>query len=450
VGIATIDGKDVSLSIKNSKEGFIVSLFDLVRKNVSSAQRIAHTSFVVQKNSFRWLLNRKPIPEVLCSTMVELGTTYIKLGQLIASSPSIFPHEYVEAFQNCLDQTPTVPYEIIEKILRDELGEKINDFAKIEQTPLASASIAQVHVAQLKTGENVVIKVQKPGVQRIVETDCHFLQFSASVIELLNPALARSSITDIVAEIRNGMLKECDFLQEAENIREYHEFLVATDNQLVVVPKVYSDYSTTQVLTMERFYGVSLVDLDAVKRYIDDPEEALIGALNTWFASIQQCQIYHADLHAGNVMALIDGRIGFIDFGIVGKISDKVWKALVSLTICLPLQDYLQIAQALVDIGMTDQEVDVPAFARDIESMVKEFNGTTRSYESDEQFLRNITLKISSVGRKNGVRFPREFVLLIKQFLYFDRYISLLAPDLEMFNDERVALVFNNEFHEEF
>lgn len=407
-------------------------MLDQLQTAYQASRRVAQTTAALQKSGWRWLRHRNtPLPELACDTVMALGCTYIKLGQLIASSPSLFPHKYVQAFQACLDQTPPLPFSTIEKIIKVELGSTLTrHYREIDPTPLASASIAQVHAARLHSGENVVIKVQKPNVENLLRTDFNFMKFSAQMLEKISRHIPQSSITDMVEEIRNGMLEECDFYNEADNIELYARFLADNKIKQVTVPRVYRQSSTRRVLTMERFYGVSLSNSEEVLRYSTNPEKALVDALNTWFASLTQCQIYHADLHAGNVMMLTDGRIGFIDFGIVGRISKSTWTALLSLISTVPTRDFFAIAQALVGIGATNQAVDTATLTHDIEQLYQQFQHES----SSDDFLNEVALRISTIGRHHGIRFPREFTLLLKQFLYFDRYIRLLSPNLNVFS----------------
>ena len=147
--------------------------------SLDAAWRLTQTTVEWQKLALKWLMDRKqPLPLLLRQGVEELGGTYVKLGQFIASSPSLFPAEYVEAFQTCLDSTPPLPYSVIEQRLKEELGDKLAEFEFIDSQPLASASIAQVHAARLKTGEDVVLKVQKPGVDRLLKTDSQYMQFA--------------------------------------------------------------------------------------------------------------------------------------------------------------------------------------------------------------------------------------------------------------------------------
>lgn len=413
--------------------------------SVRSARRLGQTGFAMNKLALRWLRrgSGQTLPYLLRDTLQDLGSTYIKLGQLIASSPTLFPQEYVEAFQSCLDQTPPLSYESLLPTLEAELGVKLKTrFRHIERTPLASASIAQVHAATLHNGEQVVIKIQKPGVRDILTTDFQFLQFATQLIEMINPKAWKSSIGDIVEEIRNGMLEECDFYQEADNIEEFDRFLQRTGIQDVVVPKVNRELSSGKVLVMERFFGVPISDIEGVRRITNDPEHALIQALNTWFMSLRECQIYHADLHAGNVMMLEDGRIGFIDFGIVGRLSPRTWEGLTSLAVCVPAEDFDGLALALSNIGATRDSVDQKRFADDLRRFWQRISSDNMLDTDDpDMFWRAITMDFSAISSRHGIRFPREFTLLLKQFLYFDRYIRLLAPEVDMFDTDRMDII---------
>lgn len=416
-----------------------------VLTTVRSARRLGRTGYAMNRLALKWLRHRKdqPLPEMMRDTMQELGATYIKLGQLIASSPTLFPQEYVDAFQSCLDQTPPVPFDELQPILEKELGVKLKTrFRSIDRTPLASASIAQVHAAKLTSGEDVVLKIQKPGVKQILETDFHFLQFATQMLETINPKAWKSSVQDIVQEIRNGMLEECDFRLEADNIEEFARFLQQAGIAHVCVPRVYRELSSENVLVMERFFGVPISDIEGVRKITPDPEFALVQALDTWFMSLRLCQIYHADLHAGNVMMLNDGRIGFLDFGIVGRISPKTWQGLTSLGVCVPAEDFNGMAQALSNIGATREELDIDQFAEDLQSFWKKMSSDQMLNATDpDSFWRAITVDFSTISARHGIRFPREFTLLVKQFLYFDRYIRLLAPEVDMFAAERMDIM---------
>lgn len=416
----------------------------MLKNTLKSGLRIGQTAKVLTIAGVGWLRGeRPPTPKLMRQTFEKLGSTYIKLGQFIASSPSLFPDDYVREFQGCLDQVEALPFKYIRKTVESELGKPLEDvYEWVDQQPLASASIAQVHAARLITGEDVVIKVQKPGVQTVLLTDFNFLFVSAKLMEFFVPAVKRASLSEIIQEIQTTMLEECDFLKEANNIDEFRQFLADTHNTAATAPKVYHSQTSTKVLTMERFYGVPLTDLDSIRQYSSNPEMTLVTALNTWFSSLMQCQFFHADLHAGNLMVLTDGRIGFIDFGIVGRIKKGTWEALVSFMEAQMTQDYRTMANAMATIGVCDSGVNLDRLAVDLQNLIETANKIDPNAMLDpfvsEAEVNDLMLSMIDVGKTHGIKFPREFALLLKQFLYFDRYIQILAPDMSLFDDERI------------
>ncbi|MBS3803649.1 MAG: AarF/ABC1/UbiB kinase family protein [Oleiphilaceae bacterium] len=414
---------------------------------VKGVFRIGQTATVLGRTGVNWLRgDRPPVPRLLRETFESLGATYIKLGQFIASSPTFFPKEYVEEFQNCLDRTPSLPFGVMKRILREELGRPIDEvYAEIDPVPLASASIAQVHAARLHTGEDVVIKIQKPGVENILLTDLNFLYLSSRILETLAPQISWTSLSGIVEEIQRTMMEECDFIKEANNLKVFRQFLLDTHNEEATVPLVYENCSTRRVLTMERFYGVPLTDLESIRGYARDPERTLITAMNTWFSSLTQCDFFHADVHAGNLMVLRDGRVGFIDFGIVGRIKPDTWQAVSDFISAVMVGNFESMAEAMIGIGITRETVSVQNLARDLRKLYQQMDGMLpdEAYgaEQAEDDVNNILMDMVRVGESHGLHFPREFALLLKQFLYFDRYVHILAPEMDVFMDERLSLL---------
>lgn len=420
-----------------------------VLNSLRSVARLGETATVVIRAGIRHATDRAPKPQLLRETFEQLGATYIKLGQFIASSPSLFPREYVEEFQRCLDQTPALPFSYIEQTLKEEFGDIPLDtiFQHIEQTPLASASIAQVHAATLVTGEDVVIKVQKPNVQTILHTDLNVVYGVTKLFEKIVPKVKFASLSEIVDEIRSRMVKEVDFVAEAQNIEDFQQFLQATQNTQAIAPKVYPQASTRRVLTMQRLYGVPLTDLDVVKQHAKDPAQVLIAAMNTWFASLMMCKSFHADLHAGNLLLLKDGRIGFIDFGIVGQLKPEVWGATIGFMDALQHTNYQEMAKHMVNMGMTHTTVDVDRLAQDMEKL---FSGVLmadpqKMMSGDVADLNAIMLDMVGVGERHGIHFPRDFALLMKQMLYFDRFMRVLTPYMDVFSDSRLQLLQDAE-----
>ena len=424
--------------------------FDKFAASIKGAIRIGQTARILAQTGMDWLRgDRPPTPKLLRQTFERLGTTYIKLGQFIASSPSIFPDSYVEEFQLCLDRTTPVPYHIMKRVMEKELGKSLETiFAEFDPVPLASASIAQVYAAKLVTGEDVVVKVQKPGVENILLTDLNFLYVGARILEYFVPNLSMASLSAIVDEIQKGMLAECDFYQEAANIEAFQKFLVETGNDQAVAPKVFKQASTMRVLTMERFYGVPFTDLESIQHIVDNPEAVLITAMNTWFASLMFCESFHADVHAGNLLVLRDGRVGFIDFGIVGRIKPQTWESMSKFIWAIGQENYPEMAEAMVGIGMTDHAVDVERLTKDIEDLYSAMNSVMPEVDIhnpdfvsiNEHEVNRVMMDLVGIGKRHGIHFPREFALLLKQLLYFDRYVRLLAIDSNIYFDDRLNI----------
>ncbi|WP_224991321.1 ABC1 kinase family protein [Acinetobacter pittii] len=420
-------------------------LFDGLR----SVARIGETAVVAAKAGIKYATEKPSNAKLMRETFESLGSTYIKLGQFIASTPSLFPREYVEEFQGCLDQTPTLPFSYIQGVLASEFeGRDLSQiFSYIDEKPLASASIAQVHAAKLTTGEDVVIKVQKPGVETILYTDLSVVHWAAKLLERAVPKIKFAALSEIVDEIKSRMVREVDFIEEAQNLDDFVEYLNISQNKAATAPKVYHQFSTRRVLTMQRLYGVSLTDFSVVKQYAKDPSQVLITAMNTWFGSLMLCKSFHADLHAGNLMLLEDGRIGFIDFGIVGQLKPEVWTACIAFMDALQKTDYQAMAENMLKMGMTHNKVDVQVLAHDLERL---FNGVLMAdpqqiLSSNPADLNDIMMDMVGVGERHGIKFPRDFALLFKQMLYFDRFMRVLAPYTDIYADQRLKMVQNME-----
>ncbi|MCO5549996.1 hypothetical protein L7F22_003473 [Adiantum nelumboides] len=329
---------------------------------------------------------------------------------------------------------------------------------------MSVTGIDWVHVARLRGSmKDVVVKVLKPGVGDTLTADLNFLYIAARVLEFLNPQISRASLVGIVGDIRASMLEEVDFQKEALNIEAFRKYIdTAGLSSQATAPQVFRHCSTKRVLTMERLYGVPLTDLNSISSLVANPEVTLITALNVWFGSLLACESFHADVHAGNLLVLKDGRVAFIDFGIVGRISPATWEAIETFLTSIGSGQYNAMAAALVQMGATDGTVDVSKFAKDLEKiftavqdldsdiMITAAGGPHRTTVAatlaiDEQQVNALFLDVIRVSEAYGLRFPREFGLLIKQLLYFDRYTRLLAPNLNVLEDERIMLSSNRK-----
>lgn len=298
-----------------------------------------------------------------------------------------------------------------------------------------------------------MIKVRKPGVDTTLKADLGFLFVATRLIEFLNPSLKRLSLSNIVGDLRESMLDELDFKKEASNLNNFRAFLDRNQITDATAPEPYPEASGTRILTMEYLKGTPLVDLEGIKKYSSNPEATLISALRTWAASVAENDMYHADVHGGNLLVLEDGRIGFIDFGIVGKLSETVWSAMDNLLKSFVVEDYQGIAKALIQMGATNEKINEIQFGQELAEVINKITQLTPEINVqmspdgstvaarlsvDERETTMLVLEIVAVAEKNGLKLPREFGLLLKQALYFDRYQKLLAPELDPLRDTRV------------
>jgi aarF domain-containing kinase len=427
-----------------------VGIFDEINNLVKSGKRVFDITKSLSGGGAKLIyeiITKKDIngAEHLRMLFESLGATYIKLGQLIASAPGLFPEAYVKEMQKCLDNVAPLPYSEIQKVISSEFKGKENEiFQSIDENPIASASIAQVHGARLKSGADVVIKVQRPGIKDKLNFDLNLLYFASVLIDTFTPKVFQTGLKGIVKEFHRTLMEEVDFFKEAKNMDEFNDFLGKIEEEEVVVPKVYHEYSTLKILTMERFHGVSLIDLDSIKKIVSDPEATLIKALDTWMQSLLFCGFFHADVHAGNLMVLNNGKIGFIDFGIIGRMDDVTWKALIKLLQALSISDYTLLAESLIEMNAAEKEVNVEKFSLQLKELFKDFDlmgfDLLSDRELDESKMNDLLTKMIRISEDNGLRIPREFVLLFKQILYFDRYIRLLAPGLDIMNSEKINI----------
>jgi len=378
--------------------------------------------------------NPSPGPIVIRRAFEELGPTYIKLGQLVASSQGLFPERYCLEFRKCLDRVPSFEFEAVDEILRADLGrEPAEVFESIERKPLASASIAQVHAAKLLSGQDVVIKVQRPKIGDVVEADLRVLKTMARVMSILpmgDLANPRGIVEDFEANIR----EELDFRREAANMTEFNRIMVEHGQVQVAAPRPVDELTTKRVLVMERFFGHRVDDVEKLRASNVDGEATLLIGMRAWFQCMILHGFFHGDVHAGNLMALADGRIGFLDFGIVGRFARDRREQVTDYLMAFSTGDFRKLAEVMSAMGSFHAKVDMDDLAKDLADAYRPMieNDLATKYA-------DVIPAIMRTAVRHGLRMPRDFVLVVKQMLYFDRYAKVLAPNLNVFRDPRIV-----------
>lgn len=328
------------------------------------------------------------------------------------------------------------------KLFVEELGdEPARLFASFEEEPFASASIAQVHYATLRSGEEVVVKIQRPGIRRRVAADLQILKRFAQTVELAKLG-RRLSAQDVVADFADNLAEELDFRLEAQSMEAWVSHLHASPlGKNIRVPQVHWDFTTERVLTMERVHGIRIDNAAAIRKAGFDGVELVKALLFSVFEGGLRHGLFHGDLHAGNLYVDEAGRIVFFDFGIMGRIDPRTRWLLRELVYALLVKkDHATAGKIVVLMGAVGTMKPETQAAKDLERFATPL---TMQSLGDMSYA-DIGRQLSALADAYDVKLPRELVLIGKQFLYVERYMKLLAPRWQMMSDPQLTGYFAN------
>lgn len=361
----------------------------------------------------------------LCIALQELGPAFVKFGQVLSVRQDLLPPQIIEELQKLQDAVPPFPGEEARRIVEAELGRPVSElFAEFDPSPLAAASMAQVHGATLRDGTEVVVKVQRPGIADLIYSDLAILFFCARLLRDHVPESRRYQLPQLVEEFADTIGRELDFLEEGRNADRFRENF--RDEPAVYVPRVFWELSARRVLTMERSAGH--------RAGPDYPQQAeqrqRMGNLVARLFLVQLFEhgLFHGDPHPGNVFIMRDGRLCFHDFGIVGRLSRREQENLRQLFLALLIRDAEWMTDIYFDMGVATEDVDRQAFARDLhESLEQYYAVADRGYSFAEilnQFIR--------LGQRHQIRMPREMLLVAKAFMAIESQARALDPKFDM------------------
>ena len=367
--------------------------------------------------------------------VVELGPPLVKLSQVVSSSPGLFPAAIAHELRDLLDGAPPAPWEGIRQVIEKGLGGPVDRFfASIDPEPVAAASIAQVHAATLHDGTPVVVKVRRPGVEKQFRRDLRLLRVTAVLAAKLSKSARVVNPVGIVDDVVTTLGKELDFGIEAASMERFAANLKAFgSNDNIRVPAVHHEYCGHGVLTMERIEGTKVDDLPGLVATGFDLFELLRCGVRAWIEAACEHGFFHGDVHAGNLMVDHNGKVVFLDFGIMGELED-VTRDLVrrGVVAMLHRQDFGEVTNCLAELGAhlghdTDRERAAAAIARLVTPWLSRPIAEIDYLEIFGQAVR--------MAAPRGVQLPRSLVLLGKQILYFERYAVLVAPDYDILQD---------------
>ena len=370
------------------------------------------------------------------TTFEHLGPTYVKLGQLIASSPGVFSDTLADEFESLLDRvTPADPAQV-RALFVEEFGRTPDEvFASFDPVPIASASIAQVHTATLDNGEEVVVKIQRPGISNRLAPDVAILERAAGLLEFSEYGRMLSA-RHVVEDFADGLDAELDFRNEASTMREWYECLRdGPYGDRVRVPKVYDELTTARVMTMERIRAIRIDDAKAVRAAGHDGVALCRNLLLSLLESAFHGGLFHGDLHAGNVMVDESGTLVLIDFGIVGRFTPRTRRILRQLVVDLIVTgDYESAGRAIFLLGAVHKPGSTQQGAADLKKVTMPL-GTT---ELGAMSYGDLGKQLAAVAKAHDARLPRELVLVGKQLLYVEKYMKLLAPRWKAMSDREI------------
>ncbi len=359
----------------------------------------------------------------------SLGPTYIKLGQIISSGEGLFPPELVDEFKKCRDQVSPEPFDVVRLTVEQDLGARLDDvFSSFDRTPLAAASIAQVHGATLRTGERVVVKVQRTTVSTLVRKDLRVMAWLAPHLVGRIPVAALANPPALVELFAETIIEELDFRMEAANMLDIATMLHDLGQRRYVVPRPHPTLVTRRVLVMERVDGFNFDDVAGMRDAGIDTEDVVRTAMVAFMEGAIIEGIFHGDLHGGNLFVLADGRTALLDHGIVGRLSGTRRTAFLRLMIGATTNDLRGQLAALRDLGALPPDTDLDAVITDLRLDEPVIDPMTLSGEEIVNEVQRVVKALLGYGAK----LPKELMLYVKNMVFIDGAIARLAPDLDL------------------
>ena len=372
------------------------------------------------KNGFTSVNN----PENLRITIEELGASFIKIGQILSMRPDLLPDEYIREFSKLQDNTPPLPYAIIEPLLHNAYGKPPSEiFSSFCETPLACASIAVVHRATLTNGEQVVVKIMRPGTRETISTDLGILRKVAPILKLLPPSEVLSP-DELANELSSAISAELDFINETRNLKKFYE--LNQNEPFIKVPKVHEDYSNDAVIVMEYLDGPRLKDTSKLLEMGYDLEELATRLIYHYLKQIFDDGFFHADPHSGNIF-IVEDKIAYVDFGLVATLRPGLRKKLKELVFAVATGDTERLALVMYGIAIKKGEVNFRDFSLDIELIYHRYITDSLKDIESREFL----YKIIAIGRKHKLTTPREVILLLKVLGTLESFMREFIPDLD-------------------
>lgn len=373
-------------------------------------------------------LNKGLSPAKVRETIEELGPTYVKIGQIMSTREDMIPKEYCVEFEKLKENVCPLPYETIKDVIETELGKKVSEvFSSIDEKPLGSASIGQVHRAKLLDGNDVVLKVMRPGIHEVVDLDFALLQKALKYADFFSETSELESIEVILSETYAAMQLEMDFTNELNNL-----LVMAKNNQdlkYIGFPTPYPEYSTHHLLVMEYIEGIRIDDVNALEAKGYDPKEICTKLVDNFVSQIIDQGVFHADPHNGNIVVK-DGKIVWLDLGMIGRISasdQQVYKRAIKSVL---EGDVYEIKNIILSIGVCHTSINHARLYQDIEVMINRYV----SMNINEMDLGVIMEEVLGIARSHSISLPKGMTMLGRSVIIIQKVVAILDPEANLMN----------------
>jgi ubiquinone biosynthesis protein len=392
--------------------------------------------YVLEASGLEHLTTREPhceadhvdsAPERLRLALEELGPTFIKLGQLLSTRADLLGPEFQLELAKLQDNAPHLPAEVVRELVTTELGgEPETVFAAFDPMPLAAASIGQAHAAAMLDGTEVVVKLRRPGAMEQVELDLEILVTCAAHASRRSQHIAGYDVVGIAEEFAQTLRAELDYLREGHNAERFAANFA--DDPEVQIPRVFWERTTSRVITLERIRGMKITDLAALDDAGLDRHQLAKQGVEVIAKMVFQDRFFHADPHPGNFFIQPGGRVGLIDFGMVGTVDAELRDQLGKLLIALVRGDPHRLAAALIELGAATERVDRERLGDDLTALLARYSGR----DAGDLAFGAVSAEILETVRRHRLRPPRDLVLLLKAFIMNEGMAKQLDPDFRL------------------
>ncbi|MEW6326565.1 MAG: 2-polyprenylphenol 6-hydroxylase [Thermodesulfobacteriota bacterium] len=377
-------------------------------------------------------VRRLSTPERVRLAFEELGPTFIKLGQILSIRPDLLPLDFIREFSKLQDKVPPFPFQAAKDTIESQLGRSLTElFETFEETPVAAASLSQVHRAKTRSGDEIAVKVQRPGIESTIETDIRILYDLATLAERRLPETRHYEPVRIVNEFARTIRRELDFVREGRNIDRFRKHFAG--DETIYIPRVYRELTAPKVVAMEYIHGIKISDLEQLQAAGLDRKTIAINGADLILKEVFECHFFHADPHPGNLFVLENNVIAPVDFGMIGMLDEETVHQMATILTAIVDKDVDSLVEVLLTIGRAPEPFDRVNFRMELSDFLE------RYYEVPLQELNigAIMDELMDITRRYSLRLPSDLVLIGKALVTNEGVGRMLYPEFNIIEHAR-------------